>query len=146
MRRQIIALDSQSALMTANQFCFVFYDRFSCAQRLQRVLLQPIPAGIGCRQGHMGRHHWPLALSLTPCCHLLGKNLQGQDQIQCCRQVEGKWKDKPHVSLHLSNTVSSSGHCPKVLLDTINTVVNPCTSAVTDVSTVARENFLHFFC
>lgn len=33
-------------------------------------------------EGHMGRHHGPLALSLTPCCHLLGKNLQGQDQIR----------------------------------------------------------------
>uniref|UniRef100_A0A671US34 Reverse transcriptase domain-containing protein n=1 Tax=Sparus aurata TaxID=8175 RepID=A0A671US34_SPAAU len=83
-----------------------------------------------------------------------------------CRQAERRWKkDKLHVSLemlrdcltdyqravheaksqYLSNIISSSSHCPKVLFDTINAVVNPCTSAVTDVSIATCENFLHHF-
>lgn len=85
---------------------------------------------------------------------------------QRCRQVERKRKkDKLHVSLemlrdcltdyhsalltvqeaksqHLSNTVSSSGHCPKGLLDTINAVVNPCTSAVTQLCSTSLNWFL----
>ena len=48
-------------------------------------------------------------------------------------------------SQYLSNIISSSSHCPKVLFDTINTVVNPCTSAVTDVSIATCENFLLYF-
>ena len=45
-------------------------------------------------------------------------------------------------SQYLSNIISSSSHCPKVLFDTIiNAVVNPCTSAVTDVSIATWENF-----
>lgn len=41
-------------------------------------------------------------------------------------------------SQYLSNIISSSSHCPKVLFYTINAVVNPCTSAVTDVSAAAE--------
>ena len=48
-------------------------------------------------------------------------------------------------SQYLSNIISSSSHCPKVLFDTINAVVNPCTSAVTDVSIATCENFPHHF-
>ena len=85
---------------------------------------------------------------------------------QHCRPAEHRLtKDKLHVSLemlrdcltdyqravreansqYLSNIISSSSHCPKVLFDTINAVVNPCTSAVTDVSIATRENFLLYF-
>ena len=48
-------------------------------------------------------------------------------------------------SQYLSKIISSRSHCPKVLFDTINDVVNPCTSAVTDVSIATCENFLHYF-
>lgn len=48
-------------------------------------------------------------------------------------------------SQYLSNIISSSGNCPKVLFDTINAVLNPCTSAVAVVSMVACENFLNYF-
>ena len=81
---------------------------------------------------------------------------------QRCRQAERRLKDKLHVSLemlrdcltdyqravreaksqYLSNITSSSSHCPKVLFDTINTVINPCTYPCT-IATC--ENFLKFF-
>ncbi len=67
---------------------------------------------------------------------------------QRCRQAERRWKEdmhELHVSLemlrdcladyqravreaksqYLSNIISSSSHCPRVLFDTINAVVNP---------------------
>lgn len=104
VRRQTTALDSQSALMTANQRCFVSWDRFSCAQRLQRVLLQPVPAGVGCRQGQRGK----TKCTLSP---LSGKNLQCREQTRGwvasifsrrCRPAGRKWgKDKLHVSLEM---------------------------------------------
>lgn len=85
---------------------------------------------------------------------------------QHCRQAERRWKkDKLHVSLemlrncladyqravreakskYLSDIISRSSHCPRVLFNTINSVINPYTSAVTDVSTATCENVLCFF-
>lgn len=48
-------------------------------------------------------------------------------------------------SKYLSDTISSSSHCPRVLFNTINSVVNPYISAVIDVSTTTCEKFLRFF-
>lgn len=48
-------------------------------------------------------------------------------------------------SKYLSDTISRNSHCPRVLFNTINSVVNPYISAVTDVSTTTCENFLRFF-
>lgn len=74
---------------------------------------------------------------------------------QRCRQAERRWKkDKLDVSLdilreaksqYLSDIISSSSHCPRVLFNTINYFVNPPISALANVSTITCENFLHFF-
>lgn len=78
-----------------------------------------------------------------------------------CRKERRRKKDKLHVTLemlrtrladyqrpereansqYLSNIISASSHCPKVLFETITAVVNPCICTVTDVSTAACENF-----
>uniref|UniRef100_A0A8C1UC21 Reverse transcriptase domain-containing protein n=1 Tax=Cyprinus carpio TaxID=7962 RepID=A0A8C1UC21_CYPCA len=85
---------------------------------------------------------------------------------QRCRQAERRWKkDKLHVSLeilrgclfdyqravkeakskYLSNIIINSGHCPRVMFNTINSVVNPHICSLTDASVSTCENFLHFF-
>uniref|UniRef100_A0A8C9YNU4 Reverse transcriptase domain-containing protein n=1 Tax=Sander lucioperca TaxID=283035 RepID=A0A8C9YNU4_SANLU len=46
---------------------------------------------------------------------------------------------------HLSSVIASSCHEPRVLFNTINSVVNPCTSAPTDVSISTCEKFLCYF-
>ncbi|KAM9313572.1 uncharacterized protein KZ484_025051 [Pholidichthys leucotaenia] len=85
---------------------------------------------------------------------------------QRVRQAERRWKkDKLHVSLgifrvcladyqrtvqkakfqYLSDIISSSSHCPRVLFNTINSFINPHTLTVTDDSSTTCETFLHFF-
>lgn len=85
---------------------------------------------------------------------------------QQCRQAERRWKkDKFYVSLdilrdslsiyqkavkqakcqYLSDIISNNGHCPRVLFSTIDSVVNPQNSYLTDQSVLTCEDFLNFF-
>lgn len=85
---------------------------------------------------------------------------------QHCRQAERKWKkDKLFSSLgllrdslatyqkavkaakmhYLSSVINSSCHEPRVLFNTINSVLNPCTSDPTEVSVSTCEKFLGYF-
>lgn len=52
---------------------------------------------------------------------------------------------KEAKSQYLYDIISGSSHCPRMLFNTINSLANPLTSAVTNVSTTTCEKFLHFF-
>ncbi len=47
-------------------------------------------------------------------------------------------------SKFLSHIITNSGHCPRVMFNTINSVVNQCTCPLIDASVSTCENFLHF--
>lgn len=85
---------------------------------------------------------------------------------QQCRQAERRWKkDKLHVSLqilrdslaqyqravkeaksrYLSDIISSNGHCPRVLFNTINSVICANTTSLVEASAPMCEKFLHYF-
>lgn len=49
------------------------------------------------------------------------------------------------AKMHLSSVIASSCHEPRVLFNSINSVVNPCTSDPTEVSTSTCEKFLLFY-
>ena len=85
---------------------------------------------------------------------------------QQCRQAERRWKkDKLLVSLgwlrdslaayqralkeakskYLSSIIASSSHHPRLLFSTIDSVVNPRSTVLSDVSTATCEEFVSFF-
>ncbi len=46
---------------------------------------------------------------------------------------------------YLSNIITRNSHQPRVLFNTINTVLNPCSTVLADASISTCESFLHFF-
>ena len=85
---------------------------------------------------------------------------------QQCRQAERRWKkDKLHVSLgwlrdtlaayqkalkeakskYLSSIIANSSNRPRVLFQTIDSVINPRPSVLPDASTATCEEFVTFF-
>lgn len=83
---------------------------------------------------------------------LWAHNLKNSIAPFCCKSAKLRadpWVNDSTCTLRqhccLSNIISSNSHRPRILFNTINSVVNPCTSVMADASVRTCENFLYFF-